>query len=612
MLFFDISGAQIDGARDYQEDAFLITHLGDSDSEGGSMVIVADGMGGHAAGNVASNMAVQTFNKHVTTNFPNENLADVLRESVQQANNSISETVRETAGLRGMGCTLVAAVMVGKFIRWVSVGDSHLYLIRNHELKKNNADHSYGGFLERMAAEGNPVEAEAGFSRNMLISALTGEDIAEIDYPTEALELKPGDRLIVASDGLDTLSYGSILSFCDDASSPKECVAALLQGVSDANIPRQDNTTVVIIDVSEKEEAPVAAAKPIVAITDAPPQDTQPDAFQDAGESRSLALIGLVMLLLIGGISGTYWFVNRGSSDDRVDPDALNAIELEKESLDSITEELELDTTDDTNTAAEVSERATPEAIGTVTMEIGESFSDALKSGGSAPSMVWIAGGHFSMGSRDSAATFNERPQHTVNIGKFAISTHEVTIAQYNKFARANGRKAPKTGERDADSYPVFFVSWNDALAYTKWLSEQTGHAYRLPSEAEWEYAARAGSTTPYSWGRKLGRDNAHCFDCETDLDPRNPTRVGRFKANAFGIHDLAGNVEEWVYDCHHKNYAGAPNDGSVFAGGDCSKRVVRGGAFSNGPKALRSSARSSFRNDVGNDSIGIRIVRTP
>ena len=112
MLTFEISGAQIDGTRDYQEDAFLITHLGDSDSEGGSLVIVADGMGGHAAGNVASNTAVRTFNKHITSNFPSETLSDVLRESVVQANSSISETVHETAALKGMGCTLVAAVGV--------------------------------------------------------------------------------------------------------------------------------------------------------------------------------------------------------------------------------------------------------------------------------------------------------------------------------------------------------------------------------------------------------------------------------------------------------------------------------------------------------------------
>ena len=184
MLTFEISGAQIDGARDYQEDAFLITHLGDSDSEGASLVIVAD----------------------------------------------------------SMGCTLVAAVMENKFIRWVSVGDSHLYLIRKNELNKKNADHSYGGFLDRMAAEGTPVEPEADFSRNMLMSALTGQDIPEIDCPETPLELEAGDRLIVASDGLDSLSQGKILSLSNDATNPKDCVDALLEGVEEAKTRSIPNT----------------------------------------------------------------------------------------------------------------------------------------------------------------------------------------------------------------------------------------------------------------------------------------------------------------------------------------------------------------------------------
>jgi len=216
------------------------------------------------------------------------------------------------------------------------------------------------------------------------------------------------------------------------------------------------------------------------------------------------------------------------------------------------------------------------------------------------------------MGGRESAANFSERPQHSVTVKEFAISVHEVTIEQYCKFTRAAGRKAPKAGDLDPSSYPVFFISWNDALAYTKWLSKQTGHQYRLPTEAEWEYSARAGTTTAYWCGRNLGRDNAHCFACETVLDPRQPTRIGRFKPNAFGVYDLSGNVEEWVYDCYHGNYDDAPDDDFVFEGGDCSSRVIRGGAFSSGPKALRSSARSKFRNDRGNDSIGIRLVRNP
>jgi formylglycine-generating enzyme required for sulfatase activity len=214
------------------------------------------------------------------------------------------------------------------------------------------------------------------------------------------------------------------------------------------------------------------------------------------------------------------------------------------------------------------------------------------------------------MGGRDSSAQFDERPQHTVTVMPFAISQHEITISDYNKFARSTGRKSPKTGNLDAATYPVFFVSWNDAADYAKWLSIQTGKNYRLPTEAEWEYAARAGTTTSYPWGRALGRDNAHCFACETGLDQRLPTKVGRFAPNAFGVYDMAGNVEEWVYDCYNKNYEGAPSDGSVFEGGDCSVRVVRGGAYSSGPKALRSSSRNTFRFDSGNDSIGIRVVR--
>ncbi|MEQ8660709.1 MAG: serine/threonine-protein phosphatase, partial [Gammaproteobacteria bacterium] len=255
-LSYDIAGSQIDGARDYQEDAFLITHLGDSEADtAGSMVIVADGMGGHAAGNVASNMAVQTFNRHLSKNYPSSDLASVLYDAVLQANGSITATVAETAALKGMGCTLVACVLERSQLRWVSVGDSHLYLLRDGTLRKMNADHSYGGFLDRMAAAGTPVEAEAGFSRNMLMSALTGDDIAEIDCPPEPLTLAGGDRVILASDGLDTLPAQDIIDIASHAPTAKNCVDALLHGVTDADAPRQDNTTIVVIDVLERVDA---------------------------------------------------------------------------------------------------------------------------------------------------------------------------------------------------------------------------------------------------------------------------------------------------------------------------------------------------------------------
>ena len=139
---YELAGSQIDGARDYQEDAFLITHLTDVEGNPSALVIVADGMGGHAAGNVASNMAVQAFNKHVSTGYPTDKPAEILRECVLKANASIHETVKETPALAGMGCTMVAAIIEGNKLWWVSVGDSHIYVIRNKELIKKNADHS--------------------------------------------------------------------------------------------------------------------------------------------------------------------------------------------------------------------------------------------------------------------------------------------------------------------------------------------------------------------------------------------------------------------------------------------------------------------------------------
>src|SRR3990172_7167948 len=158
VLQFELAGSQIDGAREYQEDAFLITHLTNADGNPSALVIVADGMGGHAAGNVASNMAVQAFNKQVSANYPSGNPADILHECVLKANASIRETVKETPALAGMGCTMVAAILEGNKLWWASVGDSHLYLLRDKELIKKNADHSYGGYLDLIAGGGTPAK----------------------------------------------------------------------------------------------------------------------------------------------------------------------------------------------------------------------------------------------------------------------------------------------------------------------------------------------------------------------------------------------------------------------------------------------------------------------
>jgi len=203
------------------------------DGKSAALVIMADGMGGHAAGNIASNMVVSTFNKSFTGSFGKDATPEVLRVALAKANGALSESIKETPALDGMGCTMVTAVLSKGKVYWISVGDSHLYLIRDRELIKKNEDHSYGGYLDRMKEQGLEVEAEAGLSRNMLMSAMTGDEIAEVDCADDGVQLLPGDRLLVCSDGLDTLSAGVIIQTSAWSPTAKECVAAMLKAVED-------------------------------------------------------------------------------------------------------------------------------------------------------------------------------------------------------------------------------------------------------------------------------------------------------------------------------------------------------------------------------------------
>ncbi len=196
---FEIASDQIDGARDYQEDAFMVNQLGEAENgDICSLIIMADGMGGHAAGNVASNMVVATFNKSFQSKFPTSQIAEALTDALNLSNDQIRSSVKETPALQGMGCTMVSAYLQDDKLYWVSVGDSHLYLIRERELIKQNADHSYGAYIDQMKEQGEEVEEQTGMSRNMLMSAMTGEEISTIDVSEEPIKLKPGDRIISA------------------------------------------------------------------------------------------------------------------------------------------------------------------------------------------------------------------------------------------------------------------------------------------------------------------------------------------------------------------------------------------------------------------------------
>jgi formylglycine-generating enzyme required for sulfatase activity len=234
----------------------------------------------------------------------------------------------------------------------------------------------------------------------------------------------------------------------------------------------------------------------------------------------------------------------------------------------------------------------------------------ALRSGGQGPAMVALPGGDFLMGNKRGMSAKEEQPAHKVRIQPFSMAQREVTFDEYDQFARASGRALPEDAGWGRGSRPVVNVSWDDAQAYVRWLSQQTGSTYRLPSEAEWEYAARAGTSSRYWWGFAVESGHAVCFDCGSSWDNRRTAPTGSLPANAFQLQDTAGNAMEWVEDCYNANYQGAPEDGSPWRDGDCSQRMVRGGAFNKPSSSLRSAARYRLPSDARFNMLGFRVAR--
>jgi len=237
-------------------------------------------------------------------------------------------------------------------------------------------------------------------------------------------------------------------------------------------------------------------------------------------------------------------------------------------------------------------------------------FRDALPDGSTAPVMVELRADSFTMGSGSTSPRFEERPQHRVNLSRFAISKYEVTFVQYERFVQATGRARPADEGWGRGTRPVISVSWQDAVAYTQWLSGQTGARYRLPTEAEWEFAARSGGDKRFWWGKEVGENHANCFDCGGQWAGSRTAQVGSYAASPFALHDMAGNVMEWVQDCYQSGYAGVPLDGGAVVTGDCSSRVVRGGGYSSPADLLRSASRDKRPPDVRLDNLGFRVVR--
>jgi formylglycine-generating enzyme required for sulfatase activity len=274
-----------------------------------------------------------------------------------------------------------------------------------------------------------------------------------------------------------------------------------------------------------------------------------------------------------------------------------------------------------------------------------------------APPVVVIAAGSFLMGAADGEpeASEDEYPQHRVTIARgFALGQKEVTVAEFRVFVESTGHQTqaesdgdsavydertgrllerPKVnwrhdyaGEKAGDDAPVLHIALGDALAYVNWLAERTRKAYRLPSEAEFEYALRAGSVASFWWGEGSPQSVVENLTGDADTSPRNrnwsvafegysdghwgPASSGSFTSNPFGLHDMAGNVSEWVADCWHASYAQAPDDGSAWTNPGCERQVVRGGYWAGAPAQARSAARLFAAANLHGPRVGFRVAR--
>jgi len=230
------------------------------------------------------------------------------------------------------------------------------------------------------------------------------------------------------------------------------------------------------------------------------------------------------------------------------------------------------------------------------------------------PDMVIVPAGSFIMGSlpTEQGRSSDEGPQHNVEFANaFAVSKFELTFEEWDTCVAYGDCPYVADSTVGRGQQPVFNVNWNEAKGYVAWLSTMTGKDYRLLTEAEYEYAARAGTQTTYPWGDTVGKNNANCDGCGSRWDGRQSAPVDSFAPNKFGLYQMVGNVTEWVEDCYHASYKSAPGDGSAWTTGKCSARVTRGGSWRKSPVQVRSASRDRRSTEARGGEHGFRVART-
>src|SRR6478752_4572752 len=318
-----------------------------------------------------------------------------------------------------------------------------------------------------------------------------------------------------------------------------------------------------------------------------------PGAIHQSRKRRENILISLLSLALLVIAGGTLWYMllqQRGQVGDQASAPASPPAESAKAPASPAPAPPPPETKQ-----AITPPQSTPSAAPTQP-------APQLASSVREPETIPLRGGSFAMGSNEDVS---ERPVHQVTIKPFAIGKFPVSVQEWNACATAKACGFVSTGRDEA---PITNVSWSDARQYVAWLAETTGKPYRLPTEAEWEYAARAGTQTKYWWGDQFQADAANCKNCAAN---EQPVKVGSLKPNPFGLYDMGGSVDQWVEDCWHKTYQGAPADGSAWVEAQCPAHVLRSGSWKNDGRYVRPSNRDSYDTNVRYPTHGFRVAQS-
>jgi formylglycine-generating enzyme required for sulfatase activity/class 3 adenylate cyclase len=339
---------------------------------------------------------------------------------------------------------------------------------------------------------------------------------------------------------------------------------------------------------------------------------TDPDAFHGIRTRRENILIFLLSLTLLVMASGAIWYLF-GQPHRKVGEEASVAGSQETQKtisspLSIVKQATPLLQSSSAVTAPQVVPQAQPFPSAQQSASQFQPASAVLPAtpsdaGVREPEMIAIRGGSFVMGSNDDPT---EKPTRQVTIKPFAMSQHPVSVREWNECAAAKACGFVAAGNEDT---PVTNTSWNDAKQFVGWLAATTRKAYRLPSEAEWEYAARGGTQTKYWWGNQFQSGMVNCNNCADVGNVEQPVKIGSFRPNPFGLQDMGGGVDQWVEDCWHKNYQRAPTDGSAWAKAECGSHVIRSGSWKNDARYVRPSNRDGYDTNVRYPTHGFRVA---